>query len=955
MPTNEMPKTYDPKSVEERLYEWWNERGFFTPRIDPKKKPFVIAIPPPNITGELHHGHAMFVTFEDLMIRWHRMMGDPTLWVPGSDHAGIATQNVVEKALEKQGKDRRAMGRDAFIARAWEWREEYGGIINMQIRRLGASCDWSRERFTLDEGLSNAVREAFVQLYEKGLIYRGPRLVNWCPGDESAISDLEVDHSEEPGKLYYVRYPLEPDSKTQSAKRKAQSEYIMVATTRPETMLGDTAVAVHPRDKRYKKLIGRTAILPLLHRRIPIIADGAVAPGFGTGAVKVTPAHDPTDFEMGLRHHMQPINVMNPNATISANGGPYAGLDRYAARAKIVEQLEREGLLDHVEDYTIALGRCQRCETVVEPLISTQWFVKIKPLALPAIRAVKTGKIKIIPSRFAKTYFQWMDNIKDWCISRQLWWGHRIPVWYCENGHETCARADPTECATCGSPNLRQDEDVLDTWFSSGLWPFSTLGWPQETRDLKYFYPTSVLETAYDILFFWVARMIMMGLECTGKIPFQYVYLHGIMCHKDGSRMSKSNPQPGDNPLDVIAQYSTDALRYALVTASTPGNDTKLDLQKVEGARNFANKIWNMGRFIVSGLQGFSVSTANLETLKPETLTTADRWILSRLNRTIAYVTKAYNDWQFGEGTRAVYEFLWDEFADWYIEASKIALNSGDANTKQRTLAVLIHTLDQSLRLLHPAMPFVTEEVWQNLKRAVEGESTGDFVGPEPSSTRWAEALMIAPWPQSDKRRIDAHAEKEFGALMDAIRAIRNARTEFKVEAGKKIPAIIAAGEARSLYESQRDALALLAHLDPDALTIEKTAAPPTHALALVAGHAEIFLPFEGMFDVAKEKARLRSEMEKTRADLTRQENLLAGEFSKRAPKQVVEKTKEQLAANIERLGKLDALLASLEGRALAKRKLTAKGAKSAKKSTKRKTNKRMGKKAGTRKARKRR
>ncbi|MBI3538313.1 MAG: valine--tRNA ligase, partial [Chloroflexi bacterium] len=694
---------------------------------------------------------------------------------------------------------------------------------------------------------------------------------------------------------------------------------------------------VYPRDKRYKKLIGRTAILPVLGRKIPIIADNAVDPKFGTGAVKVTPAHDPTDFEIGARHKLPQINVMNSNATINANGGAYNGMDRYAAREKIVEQLTREGLLDHIQEHTISLGRCQRCETVVEPLISTQWFVKIKPLARPAIRAVKTGQTKIIPARFNKIYYQWMDaaRIRDWCISRQLWWGHRIPVWYCENGHETCARTDPTECATCDSTNIRQDEDVLDTWFSSGLWPFSTLGWPQATRDLKTFYPTTVLETGYDIIFFWVAHMMMLGIEFTGKPPFEFVYLHGMMRHLDGSKISKSNPQDGDNPLDVIAAYSADALRYTIVTSSTPGNDTKLDLQKVEGARNFANKIWNMGRFIISNLQtaNLKADNLNLEKLRRATLSLPDRWVLSRLHRAIATVNQSFTGWQFGEGTRAVYEFLWDEFADWYIEAAKIALNGDDARAKERTLSVLVYAFDQALRLLHPVMPFVTEEVWQHLKRALENDFTGDFAGPAPTRGAWPEALIVAPFPKANPKWNDARAEKEFDALRDAIRAIRNARTEFKVEAGLRIPAIFSAGSARQLFASHRDVIAMLAHLDTHALTIEKTAAKPTRALALVAGGAEIFLPFAGMLDVEKEQARLNREMEKTRADVARQETLLASEFSKRAPKEVVEKTKEQLAANTDRLGKLDALLASLEGRAPKKKS----SVKNAKKKTKRK------------------
>ncbi len=886
----EMPKAYDPHAVEERLYEWWDQNGYFKPRIDPAKKPFVISIPPPNVTGELHHGHAMFLTFEDLMIRWHRMLGEPTLWVPGSDHAGIATQNVVERALEKQGTPRRELGREEFVKRVWEWKEEYGSIITHQIRRMGASCDWTRERFTLDAGLSRAVREAFVSLYEKGLIYRGPRLINWCPRDESAISDLEVEHEDVLGKLYYVKYPMQDNP----------AEFMMVATTRPETMLGDTAIAVHPEDERYKHMVGRTAILTLLDRPIPIIADDAVDPEFGTGAVKVTPAHDPTDYDIGARHQLATINVMNKNATINENGGPYAGLDRYVARDRIVHDLQAAGLLDHVQDHSMSIGRCQRCNTVVEPLISTQWFVKIAPLAKPAIQAVKTGKIKIVPERFDKIYFDWMENIRDWCISRQLWWGHRIPVWYCENGHQTCTRTDPTQCQVCGSTHITQDEDVLDTWFSSGLWPFSTLGWPDKTPDLEYFYPTSVLETGYDILFFWVARMIMMGLACTNEVPFHYVYLHGLIRHKDGSKISKSNPQPGDNPLDVIADYSADALRFTIITSSAPGNDTKLDLEKVEHARNFANKIWNMTRFILGNLDGPASPVPEADSLG-----LTDRWILSRLNHLIAAVDKSYAAWDFGEGTRAVHEFLWSEFADWYIEASKIPLNSGDPTAKANTLAILVHTLDQALRLLHPAMPFVTEETWQHLRKA--GGIADD-----------AGALIVAPWPRVNKRRLDARAERDFGRIVDIIRAIRNARTEFNVEPAKRIPAVIAAGAAHELIESQRDVLTMLARLDPNELTIAARPGRPAQALALVVGKVEVYLPLAGMIDIEKEKARLASEIQKTSGDIARAEGLLAGDFAKRAPEQVVNKTRDQLAANRERLTALNAQLANLDGSAAA-------------------------------------
>ncbi len=888
----EMPKAYDPKQVEERLYDWWESRGYFQPRIDPKRKPFVISIPPPNITGELHHGHAMFLTFEDVMIRWHRMLGEPTLWVPGSDHAGIATQNVVEKALAKQGITRQQLGREEFVKRVWDWKREYGSIITHQIRRMGASCDWTRERFTLDEGLSRAVREAFVRLYEKGLIYRGPRLINWCPRCETAISDLEVEHEDTASKLYYVKYPLEG----------AEREFIMVATTRPETILGDTAVAVHPRDPRYRKLVGRMAILPVLGRHIPIIADDVVDPEFGTGAVKVTPGHDPTDYEIGKRHHLEAINILNPDGTLNANGGPYAGLDRYVAREKMIADLQSAGWLDHIADHTMALGRCQRCEAIVEPLISTQWFVKIAPLAQPAIEAVKKGKIKIIPPRFNKVYFDWMTNIRDWCISRQLWWGHRIPVWYCEHGHETCARTDPTACAVCGSKNIRQDEDVLDTWFSSGLWPFSTLGWPQATADLKYFYPTTVLETGYDILFFWVARMIMMGLEYTGKVPFAWVYLHGLIRHKDGSKISKSNPQPGDNPLDVIQDYSADALRFTIITSSAPGNDTRLDLEKVEHARNFGNKIWNITRYVVSSFtdSGSSLGNLPLGTWRPESLSLADRWILSRLNRTIAGVTKHFENWNFGEGNRLIYEFLWSEFADWYIEASKLALFGDDARAKRRTRAVLAHTLDMGLRLLHPTMPFVTEEAWQNLKQAIGRKQKAD-------------ALIVAEWPQADKRFLDARAERDFALVMEIVRAIRNARAEFNVEPGKRIPAVIAAGRARRLLESQCETIAALARLEPAQFAIAAKAEKPAPSLALVVGKIEIYLPLAGMVDIEKEKTRLANEIAQVKADIARADKLLAGEFSRRAPKEVVQKQRDALAANQERAARLEAQLASLE------------------------------------------
>jgi valyl-tRNA synthetase len=877
--TNEMSKTYNPAEVEERLYEWWESQAYFTPKIDWNKKPFVVVIPPPNVTGELHHGHAMFITFEDLLIRWHRMLGEPTLWLPGTDHAGIATQNVVEKFLAKQGKTRKEIGREAFVQMVWDWKEEYGSIITRQLRRMGASVDWTRERFTMDPQLSRAVREAFVRFFKKGLIYRGPRLVNWCPRDETAISDLEVEHEETQGKLYYVKYPLADNP----------GEFITVATTRPETMLGDTAVAVHPKDERYQKHIGQTAILPELGRRIPVIADEAVDMEFGTGAVKVTPGHDQTDYDIGQRHDLPIVNVMNPDATINENGGPYAGLDRFAAREKLVADLTRDGLLEKTVDHTLSLGHCQRCHAIIEPLISTQWFVKTKPLAGPAIEAVRSGKIRIVPERFNKIYFQWMENIRDWCISRQLWWGHRIPVWYCENGHMTCELTDPTKCATCGSTTIHQDEDVLDTWFSSGLWPFSTLGWPDDTPDLRYFYPTSVMETGYDILFFWVARMIMMGLECTGQIPFHTVYLHGLMRDEKGEKMSKSKGNTA-NPLDIVRDYGADALRLTIVMGSAPGADMKLFPEKLEQSRNFANKIWNAARFVVSNLGG-EYQAPDQPIVQSPHLSLVDRWILSRLHWTVDKVNQLLEDFRFNEAAQEIYHFLWDEYCDWYIEAAKVTLNSSDARAKLKTRTLLVHVLDESLRLLHPMMPYVTEEIWQHLPH--QGVS-----------------LMTAQWPRGGQFT-EPGAEEEFGRVMAVIISIRNARSEFKVEPARRIPAIIVTGDHRASFESQRELLTSLARLDPGRLEIEATRqSKPEQAFAAVVAGVEIYLPLAGMIDLEKEKTRLLGELEKARAEAARAEAMLGGEFGERAPAPIVQRERDKLAATRERVAKLERQLA---------------------------------------------
>ncbi len=901
--SQEMPKTYDPGATEAALYAWWEAQGYFKPSVDPntqptdgRPRPFVISMPPPNVTGELHLGHAITAAVEDLMVRYHRMRGRPTLWVPGEDHAGIATQNVVEKQLAKEGKTRQDLGREAFVARVWDWVQRYRHVIADQHRRLGASCDWSRERFTLDEGLSRAVRTAFVRLYHKGLIYRGTYLVNWCPRCESAISDLEVIHWEEPGHLWTVCYPLINDAwhgptNPWGSGRWAEgaTEFISVATTRPETILGDSAVAVHPDDERYQGLVGRTAILPALGRPISIVVDPAVDMHFGTGAVKVTPAHDPTDYEMGLRHNLEQIDVMTPTAHMNDRAGPYVGQDRFQARANLVADLEREGLLLRVEDHTHALGHCQRCDTIVEPRISTQWFVKIKPLAEPALQAVRDGFIQIVPERFNKVYFNWMENIRDWCISRQLWWGHRIPVWYCDDcGGQTSTVDDPGACAHCGSTRLHQDEDVLDTWFSSGLWPFSTLGWPERTPDFEYFYPTTVLETGYDILFFWVARMIMFGLEMTGQAPFETVYLHGLIRDEKGQKMSKSRGNVID-PLVLIDQYGADALRFTLVTGSTPGNDMRLNIGRVEASRNFANKLWNAARFVRSNL-----SADALPTLPPAaSLALPDRWILSRHNRLIADVTRLIEDYQYGEAGRQLYDFLWGEYADWYIESAKSRLYGDDAGAQATTQAVLVHVLERTLRLLHPFMPFVTEAIWQALPH--EGE-----------------ALIIAPWPEPGET--DPQAEADMGLIMELVRGIRNARAEHNVEPGRRIPALFVAGEQTALLEGHRNLLVNLARLDAEQTQIAAALAErPQQAVTLVSGPVVCYLPLAGMVDLAAERERLQRELDDLAKQVARLEGLLANEgFVSKAPAEVVSRERARLAELRTSHAKLAERLAAL-------------------------------------------
>ncbi|RPI23198.1 MAG: valine--tRNA ligase, partial [Chloroflexota bacterium] len=781
-----LPKTYDFTRTETRIYEWWEKSGYFKPANDPNKpgfepgqKSFVISIPPPNVTGELHLGHAMFVSMEDLMIRYHRMKGLSTLWVPGSDHAGIATQLQVEKSLAKEGLTREQIGREEFLRRTWAWKEKYGGIITSQIRRLGASCDWDRQRFTLDEGLSRAVREAFVRLYEKGLIYRGPRLINWSPGLKTAVSDLEVEYSEEPGKLYYFKYMLagSPD------------EYIPVATTRPETILGDTAVAVHPDDPRYQKYVGRKVIVPVLGREIPVIADDYVDREFGTGALKITPGHDPNDYAIGQRHGLPVISVLDESARVNPSGGPYAGQDRFEARQNLWEDMRKAGLVIKEEPYTLNVPRSQRGGEVIEPMVSTQWFVRIQPLADAALAAVRDGRIRIIPERFTKVYYNWLENIEDWCISRQLWWGHRIPVWYCQECEEMIvSRQEPQHCPRCQSANLRQDPDVLDTWFSSGLWPFSTLGWPEETPDYRYFYPTSVMETGYDILFFWVARMIMMGLEFTGQIPFHTVYLHGLIRDEHGKKMSKSYGNVID-PLTVMDELGTDALRFTLLVGSTPGNDMNLSVKKVEANRNFANKVWNAGRFVISAVEAMTQEAGSGQPASfspdpssPEAWSLADLWIHARLETLKRDVERLFQGYQYGEAGRQIYDFFWSEFADWYVEIAKLQIASGGAPAYNTVLS-LVNILDTSLRLLHPFTPFITEELWGHLKQAAQEKSI-------PASSpghAWEDALIVAQWPEpSAGQPWEPQAVADFDLVMDVIRSIRNLRAEKNVTPGRR-------------------------------------------------------------------------------------------------------------------------------------------------------------------------
>jgi valyl-tRNA synthetase len=917
----QLPKAYDFKTTEPRIYEMWEKGGYFKPSndpnkpgFDPTKKPFVISIPPPNVTGELHLGHVMFVAMEDLMIRYHRMKGVPTLWVPGTDHAGIATQLQVEKdLLRTEEVTREELGREQFVERVWSWKVKYHSIITSQIRKIGASCDWERERFTLDDGLSKAVREAFVRLYEKGLIYRGPRLINWSPGLKTAVSDLEVEYSEEPGKLYYFKYMLKQEPGSFKEPGSLGEEFIPVATTRPETILGDTAVAVHSEDERYRKFVGRKVVVPMLGREIPVIADDYVTRDFGTGALKITPGHDPNDYEIGQRHGLPVLSMLDREAKVTAVGGPYAGLDRFECRKKLWADMQAAGLVIKEEPYTLNVPRSQRGGEIVEPMVSEQWFVKIALLAGAAEAAVRDGRIRIIPEHFEKVYYNWMENIRDWCISRQLWWGHRIPVWYCDDcGEQTCTREDPAQCAHCGSKNIRQDPDVLDTWFSSGLWPFSTLGWPEETPDYRYFYPTTMMETGYDILFFWVARMIMDGLEFTGQVPFSTVYLHGLVRNEDGQKMSKSKGT-GIDPLPVMEEFGTDALRFTLLVGSTPGNDTNLSLKKVEGNRNFANKIWNAGRFVISALQGIgdkeignqgSGHQSQLpDPLSQITWSLADSWIWARLYALVRDVERLFQSYQYGEAGRQIYEFFWSDFADWYVEVAKLQMQKEE--TREQTVVTLVRVLDTCLRLLHPFTPFVTEELWGHLRQAVLRSPLSALVAD------WPEALIVAPWPEAHAvEGWEAGKMADFALVQETIRSIRNLRAEKKVSPAKRIPATLVSGAKAVLLKEQFSMIATLAGLNSSQLSVLETLdAKPGNSIALVAGPVEIYVPLSGMLDLEEERKRLEKELADTQLQIDRLEKLLGSDFASKAPASVVQKERERLAAFQETAGKLRAQL----------------------------------------------
>ena len=872
--SKELAKTYEPREVEDRIYEFWTKGNYFHAEPDPKKKPYTIVIPPPNITGQLHMGHALDETLQDILIRWRRMQGYCALWLPGTDHASIATEAKIVEAMRKEGVTKEEIGREAFLERAWDWKRQYGGRIVEQLKKLGSSCDWERERFTLDEGCSKAVREVFVRLYEQGLIYRGERIINWCPHCKTSISDAEVEFEEKAGHFWHLRYPF-----------KDGSGYLELATTRPETMLGDTAVAVHPDDERYQDAIGKTLILPLVGREIPVVADTYVEKDFGTGVVKITPAHDPNDFEVGLRHNLEVINVMNDDGSINENGGKYCGMSGLDARRAIVRDLEEQGFLVGIEDIKHNVGTCYRCGTVVEPRVSKQWFVKMKPLAEPAVECVRDGRIQFIPERMNKTYYNWMENIKDWCISRQLWWGHRIPAWYCPDcGEMIVARETPHACPKCGCTNLQQDEDTLDTWFSSALWPFSTLGWPEKTKELEYFYPTDTLVTGYDIIFFWVARMIFSGLEHMKEVPFKTVFFHGLVRDAQGRKMSKSLGN-GIDPLEVIAQYGADALRFTLVTGISPGNDTRFSPERVEASRNFANKLWNASRFILMNIEGKDVRNE-----LPEHLATEDRWILSAFNRVAKEVNENLEKFELGIAAQKLYDFLWDQFCDWFIEIAKIRLTGSDEQAAQEVRQVLVWVMTRTLAMLHPFMPYITEEIWQTMPH--DGE-----------------ALLVNAYPAYDPALDFPEASARMESVMTAVRAVRNRRSEMNVAPSRRTKLHIATSKP-DVFEEGTAVFQRLAYATEievaESFTLDG-------AVTIVTPDAKIYIQMDELVDKEAEIARLTKELQSAEKQLATAEAKLSNEkFTGKAPANVVEGVRQNAARLREHIALIRSSLEAL-------------------------------------------
>lgn len=878
-----MQSKYNPKEFEDRIYAKWLEEKSFKATVNPDKTPYSIVLPPPNITGQLHMGHALDHTLQDILIRWKRLQGFEALWLPGTDHASIATEvRVLKEIEEKEGITKEELGREEFLRRAWKWRDDYGRIIVNQMQKLGSSCDWDKERFTMDEGCNHAVNEVFIRLYDKGLIYRGNRLINWCPDCKTTLSDAEVEHEEKPGNFWHIKYPIV-----------GTDEFLEIATTRPETMVADTGVAVNPNDDRYKHLIGKKCLLPLMNREIPIIADEYVELDFGTGALKVTPAHDPNDFEIGLRHGLEQINGMNEDATMNENAGKYNGMDRFECRKAIVKDLQEGGYLVQIKEHPHNVGTCYRCNTIIEPRVSDQWFVKMEPLAGPAIDVVDSGEIRIIPERFNKIYMNWLDNIRDWCISRQLWWGHRIPAYYCQSCSEIIvAKEMPDVCPKCGSQHFVQDKDVLDTWFSSALWPFSTLGWPEKTPELDYFYPTNVLVTGYDIIFFWVIRMVFSGLDSMGEKPFNDVFLHGLVRDANGKKMSKSLGN-GVDPLDVIEQYGADALRFMLATGNSPGNDLKFQMERVEGARNFANKLWNASRFVVMGIEGELPEFDGTEEL-----TLADRWILSRLETMISEITTSLDKYELGIAANKIYELTWNEYCDWYIELAKKRLYGEDVKAKQTVQKVLVKVLKDILRLLHPFMPFITEEIWSFMPN-VKG------------------LLVTEQWPTADSTWLDESSEKQMNSIMDAIRNLRNVRAEMDVVPSRKAKCMIWAIDSNvgQLLVDQAEYLMTLASCSEVMLISDKNLIPEDAVSAVIHG-AELYLPLDDLIDFEKEMDRLQKEKSKLEKEVERVSGKLKNEgFTSKAPAHLLEEERQKEAKYNEMLATVNARIESISSK----------------------------------------